>query len=104
MTHQGLKDEILVGGPDASEGLKIAHLAVGQGDGRLKIEIDAPPLDRLADGVAHLAFISSAAETGTRIESKPLVDSAFSRSPPVTWHPRAVDHLFVERSKWLHGC
>ncbi len=59
---------------------------------------------QFTDGVAHLAFISSAAETGTRIESKPLVDSAFSRSPPVTWHPRAVDHLFVERSTWLHGC
>ncbi|MDX9760338.1 MAG: T9SS type A sorting domain-containing protein [Bacteroidota bacterium] len=47
------------------------------------------------EGVVHLAFISSKAESGTRIEAAPFVDSLISRSPPITRLPLDVDHFLV---------
>ena len=47
------------------------------------------------EGVVHLAFVSSKAETDTRIEATPFVNSLISRSPPITRLPLDVDHFLV---------
>ncbi len=47
------------------------------------------------DGVVHLAFLSSKAESGTYVEGSPFVDSVISRSPPITRLPLDADHFLV---------
>jgi hypothetical protein len=55
------------------------------------------------DGVVHLAFLSSKAETGTRIEVAPYIDTLISRSPPITRGPLAVDNFLVDWTPQQHG-
>ncbi len=55
------------------------------------------------DGVAHLAFLSSKVETGTRIEAAPYIDSLISRSPPITRIPLGVDHFLVDWTPQQQG-
>lgn len=55
------------------------------------------------EGVVHLAFVSSKAETGTRIEAAPYIDSLISRSPPITRFPLAADNFLVDWTSQQQG-
>lgn len=55
------------------------------------------------EGVVHLAFVSSKAESGTRIEASPFVDSLISRSPSITRLPLVVDHFLVALTPQRQG-